>query len=46
MYEFKKECCTVLASLDPRLIVAEPDTMVKIFKQVLTKLVDTKMENS
>ena len=31
-----------LASLDLRLIVAEPDTAVKMFKQVLTKFVDTK----
>ena len=31
-----------LASLYPRLIVAEPGTAVKMFKQVLTKLVDTK----
>ena len=31
-----------LVSLDPRLIVAEPDTAVKMFKQVLTNLVDTK----
>ena len=31
-----------LASLDPRLIVAESDTAVKMFKQILTKLVDTK----
>ena len=31
-----------LASLDPSLIVGEPDTTVKMFKQVLTKLVDTK----
>ena len=56
MYEFKKECCAILAtivtkiqkrsplkysfarelaSLDPRLIVVEPDTWV------LTKIVDT-----
>ena len=62
MYEFRKECCAMLAtivtkiqdrgplkysfarklaSLDP-MIVAEPDTAVKIFKYVLTKLVDTK----
>ena len=33
-----------LASLDPRLLVAEPDTAVNMFKEVLTKLVD-KMEN-
>ena len=31
-----------LVSLDPRLIVAQPDTAVKMFKQVFTKLVDTK----
>ena len=31
-----------LASLDPRLIIVEPDTAVKMYKQVLTKLVDTK----
>ena len=31
-----------VASLDLRLIFAEPDTAVKMFKQVLTKLVDTK----
>ena len=31
-----------LASLDPRLIVTEPDTAVKISEQVLTKHVDTK----
>ena len=31
-----------LASLDPRLIVAEPDTAVKMFKKVLMKIVDTK----
>ena len=63
MYEFKKECCVMLAtivtkiqgrsplkynfvrnlaSLDLRLIVTEPDTGAKMFKQVLTKLVDTK----
>ena len=30
------------AGLDPRLIVAEPDTAVKMLKQVLTILVDTK----
>ena len=62
MYEFKKECCAMLAavvtkiqergplkytfarklaSLDPRMIVAEPETAVKMFKQVLTNLVDT-----
>ena len=32
-----------LASVDPRLIVAEPDTAVKMFKQVVTKLVNTKL---
>ena len=63
MYEFKKECCTMLAtivvkiqernplkysfyrklaSLNPQVIVAEPDTAVRMFKQVLTKLFDTK----
>ena len=30
-----------LASLNPRLIIVEPDTAVQMFKQVLTKLVDT-----
>ena len=30
-----------LESLDPRLIATEPDTAVKMFKQVLTRLVDT-----
>ena len=59
MYEFKKECCAMLAtivtkiperspvkysfsrklaSVDPRLIVAEPDTAIKMFKQVLKSL--------
>ena len=33
-------------NLDPRLIVAEPDTAVKMFKQVLTKLVDTKWKTT
>ena len=63
IYEFKKECCTMLAMiatkiqerhplkcnfarklacLDPRFIVTEQDTTVNMFKQVLTKLVDTK----
>ena len=31
-----------LSSLDPRLIVGEPDTAVKMFKHVLTKVVETK----
>ena len=31
-----------VASLDPRLIGEELDTTVKVFKQVLTQLVDTK----
>ena len=35
-----------LASLYPRLIGTEPGTSVKMFKQVLTKLVDTKMEKN
>ena len=67
MYEFKEECCAMLAivatkiqqgsplnynfarklaSIDPRLIVAEPDTAGKMFKQVLTKLVDIKWKTS
>ena len=37
-YDFARK----LASLDPRLIVAECESAVKIFKQVLAKLVDTK----
>ena len=31
-----------LASVDPRLIFAEPDTAVNMFKQVLIKFVGTK----
>ena len=81
VFEFKKECCTMLAaivskiqersplcctmlaaivskiqersplkysfgrnlvSLDPRLIAAEPDKVVRMFREVLTKLVDKK----
>ena len=30
-----------LGSLDPRLIIAEPDTAVNMLKQVLIKVVDT-----
>ena len=57
VFEFKKECCTMLAaivskiqersplmysfarnlvSLDPRLIAAEPDKVVRMFREVLT----------
>ena len=63
VFEFKKECCAMLAaivtkiqersplkysfarkliSLDPRLIAAEPDRAVAMFREVLTKLVDKK----
>ena len=35
-----------MASLDPRLIVVEPDTAVKMMNQVLTKLVDMKWRTS
>ena len=35
-----------LPSLDPRLIVAESDTAVKMFKQALIKLVDTKLKTT
>ena len=31
-----------LMSLDPRLIAAEPDKVVKMFRELLTKLVDKK----
>ena len=31
-----------LVSLDPRLIAAEPDKVVRMFREVLTKLVDKK----
>ena len=62
-FEFKKDCCAMLAaivtkiwersplkysfarkliSLDPRLIAAEPDRAVAVFREVLTKLVDKK----
>ena len=34
--------CQEARKLNPRLIVVEPDTTVKMFKQVLTKLVDEK----
>ena len=70
VFDFKKECCIMLAaivaklqersplmynfarkliSLDPRLIAAEPDRAVVMFREVITKLVDNnnkKMENS
>ena len=63
VFEFKKECCTMLAAIvskiqersplkysfarnlvtsDPRLIAAEPDKVVRMFREVLTKLVDKK----
>ena len=35
-----------LVSLDPRMIVAKPDTSVKKFKHVLTKLVESKWKTS
>ena len=35
-----------LISLDPRLIAAEPDRAVAMFREVLTKLVNKNMENS
>ena len=31
-----------LVNLDPRLIAAEPDKVVRMFREVLTKLVDKK----
>lgn len=31
-----------LVSLDPRLIAAEPDKVVRMFREVLTKFVDKK----